>query len=254
MGGGWGGTMHRDSASVIVMDKSGNLDLKRLYKKFLEGKVCQSHSACPPPEWLVKFFRFKLSRGKKRRLIDHISQCPHCSQEFKFMLEIFRQEKIFIKDIENILHPRTPGKKLAPSREKMFALRPIRASALLSLLALAVAAAALFFLLKFPRDQFYRESRLSAITLIGPVGGDFFSSDQRFKWSIVSDFNYCILEIFDETLLPMWKTEKIYGNQWDPPYELTVLLKKDKLYFWMVTVFLPQGGQMESRLEDFVFH
>jgi hypothetical protein len=73
-----------------------------------------------------------------------------------------------------------------------------------------------------------------------------------FRWNDILGTDHYILEIFDDTLLPFWKSPEIRENVFYPPQYLLIKFEKNKRYFWMVTAFDEKGKGIESRLEDFM--
>ena len=74
----------------------------------------------------------------------------------------------------------------------------------------------------------------------------------KFRWVEIKDSDYYIVELYDETLLPIWRSEKIFNNEIDLPKQILDRLVKNKKYFWMLTAYFPDGKKIESRLEYFI--
>ncbi|UCC40681.1 MAG: hypothetical protein JSV96_04340, partial [Candidatus Aminicenantes bacterium] len=97
----------------------------------------------------------------------------------------------------------------------------------------------------------YRGTNSKQIHLIEPINKKCSKSSLIFKWNFVKNSEYYVLELFDDTLYPVWKSQKIFKAQATLPLEISNRLKKDKAYFWMVIAFLNHGKKIESRLEKF---
>jgi hypothetical protein len=72
-----------------------------------------------------------------------------------------------------------------------------------------------------------------------------------FRWEEIPQVDYCILEIFDDSLLPYWKSPRISGTSYQVPAVIDAKMPKNKKYFWVLTAFLKNGTKVESSLEEF---
>lgn len=228
--------------------KINHEDLKRIYKDFVNEKVPKSRKNCPTPEEIVNFFRSKVSDKQKTKIIDHISHYSYCAQEFEFTFQTSRGEKKLIEEIGNVLQaeravsiPKTRRKIFSPLLSWKYAAQIIGAVIIIS--------AFIVFLNLEKRE--YRGTHLSQVEVIGPSDGRYSRASLLFKWNEFKDSEYYILELFNETLYPVWKSDKIYENQANLPDKIAKGLKEDKTYFWMITAFLSTGRKIESRLEKF---
>ena len=83
--------------------KINNKDLKNLYKEHTIETVSSSRKKCPSTEEIIQLARSKLSSKHKSKIADHASNCFHCSQKLKYILQTLNQENILITDIDHIL-------------------------------------------------------------------------------------------------------------------------------------------------------
>jgi len=223
-------------------------DLKRIYRDFIMEKTPLSRKDCPPQEDLIKFSRSKLSEKQKSKIIDHITQCSYCVQEFKFILQILKDEKNLIEEIGKVL--RAKGDPLITRRNKKIFF-PILSWKYVSLFIGAIIIIFTVIIFTNLEKREYRGPNLRQIYLIEPVNKKYSKSSLIFKWDSVKSSEYYVLELFDQTLYPVWKSQRIFKTQVALPREIANRLKENKTYFWMVTAFLHQGGKIESRLEKF---
>jgi hypothetical protein len=230
--------------------KIDNKVLKKLYDIYLEGKSSPTRINCPEPEILIESLRSNLSKKQRGQLIAHLSTCIHCSREFEFLLDTVRIEKEIAEKTRNIISARNKSKKTDPWLTSRFlshhAWRYI--SALVMLLFIIVVA---LVVLKIPQKIEYRRARSNPIRIIYPNEVHLDISKLKFKWKKVSEANFYILEIFDDTLLSIWQSCKLSENHFQPPQSLLQKLIKGKTYFWMVTVYTEAGLRTESSLVDF---
>ena len=89
------------------------------------------------------------------------------------------------------------------------------------------------------------------IQLISPAHGQTIRTPLVFKWKLAGKFDYAILEIFDEALSPIWKGPRVYRDSYQLPPEVEAKIEKNKVYYWMITVFLIDSKVIESALENF---
>lgn len=220
--------------------------LKSVYRAHVRSITPVSREACPPAESMIRLLRGGGSRKHKTRLVDHISRCRYCAEEFEFLVQARRGEKDLIQSVGHWL-----------GRKKRDRLRPPLFSrfswGLASLL--AVFAVVCVLLLKFmilPAPETYRAGSKAMIELLEPVDTRVPRSNLVFRWKPLPDTEFYVLEIFDEALAPVWKSGEITANQAVPPQEISVGLAVGRTHFWLVTAHLSGGEQVHSSLVEFV--
>jgi hypothetical protein len=240
--------------------KIKNKDLIKLYKAHIKKNIPYSRKGCPLPEEIISFFKSKTSEKQRSKIIDHITKCSSCTQEFEFILQIRREEGKLAEGIGKLLQSKEniafikkrAGKKnnyLSEVR-KPFLSRLSWKYALPLVCVAIIISALLVFQNKGKRE--YRGPDLSKIRLVKPINGKYSKSLLVFKWNESEYSEYYILELFDETLSQIWKSDKISKNQAILPAELVKNLSTNKKYFWMITAFLPDGRKIESEIEEFI--
>ena len=243
--------------------KINNKDLKNLYKAYIMENIPLSQKNCPPTKEIINLFRSKLSEKQKSKIIDHITSCYFCSQEFEFILQTLRQENKLKDEIRRLLFSKKEAppikqkenKKINYSRKKFISFFPQLSWKSTSLiLGIAIIIFGLFALIVFQNNEkkVYRGRYFSPIKLIEPVKGEYQKSLLVFRWQKIEGSEYYILELFDETLLPIWKSKKIFNSHTGLPQKIVNSLSENKMYFWMVTAYFPDGMEIESRMENFI--
>jgi len=239
--------------------KIKNKDLIKLYKAHIMENIPHSQKSCPPSNEIISFFKSKTSEKQKSRIIEHITKCSSCAQEFEFMLQTRREEGKLIGGIGKLLQSKEnitaikkrAGKKINHTNERRKSFLPrLSWKYALPLAGVAIIISAFLFFQNLGKRE-YRGPDLSKIRLIEPISGKYSKSLLVFKWNESKDSEYYILELFDETLFQIWKSDKITKNQTILPAELAKSLNTNKTYFWMVTAFLPDGKKIESEIEEF---
>lgn len=242
--------------------KISTRDLKKLYRAHIAENAPASRKNCPPTKKFINLFKSKLSEKQKTKIIDHISNCYFCSQEFEFILQTLRQEKKLEDEIGSLLHSkkaRTPikqglKKQLYYSGKKLISFFPKlswKYASLYTGITLIIAVLSVLFIFHNHEKKEYRGQYFSPIKLIEPVKGKHSKSLLVFKWKEIREVDYYILELFNETLLPIWKSKKIFDNQTYLPKNIIKDLRENKIYFWMLTAYFPDGRKIESRIEAF---
>jgi len=92
----------------------------------------------------------------------------------------------------------------------------------------------------------------SSILLIQPDAKHPASFPLIFKWEGVKGAETYILELYDETLLPIWKSPDLLSPQLTMPEDLAGRLQLNKLYFWMITAYHKKEKLAESELTQFI--
>lgn len=243
--------------------KINSKDLKILYSAHLIENTPPSRKNCPPTKEIINLIRLKLSKKRKAKIIDHVTECYFCYEEFQSILEILREEnklicainELAIKGNEIPHNKKEIPKDLFPQRNKSipFFQRLSWKFVSVSLAFILILSTISIFVLFLNRDQNdYRSEYYPSIRLIDPIGGKIQKTLLKFRWVEIEESEYYIIEIFDETLFPVWRSNKIYSNDFTPPEEIADRLKKNKRYFWMLTAYFPDGRKNESRIEQFI--
>jgi hypothetical protein len=233
--------------------------LKSIFQAYLEAKRPSSREGCPAPESMLRLLRSNAPRREAAATIDHVSACGACAAEFQVLLEVLRQEKAFVRDVEKLIRnsagsdPREGVFQRALARLREVRISSPRPSRRLALLGAGLAVVCLVvvssFLLRTPET--FRSSSPARFELLQPVDSSLRLSQPVFRWKPVKDSGYYILELFDETLLPVWKSEATSQPELVLPLPLARGLSVNRPYFWMVTAHFPDGETIASALEKF---
>ena len=198
-------------------------------------------------------------------MTEHISRCSYCMEEFQFILEIHRNEKKFIQKIAPLIDshskksksekkiPKNPDvlkkKSLFSFQQKKWNRALFAAGAVL----IVVGGLAFYFLIHGELGQKFRGKDIDHIKLIKPVHNKSTRAPFVFQWRKKINADYYILELYDETLFPIWKSWKIPENKLELPPDIIESLSSGKSYYWFITGFFPGDRKIESSLEQFIF-
>lgn len=224
--------------------------IKIIGSPYLEHRSL-SKKSCPPPKQLIALLRSELSDRKRSSVIDHLSGCPTCVQEIKFINEILTAEENFDRAVAQILEQR-----LQASRRRGIFVRfhfpklSWSSVSLIAVLTTIILSTSTFFLLKTKRTALERGS-IFQLEDISPNNISLSLSDLIFRWKAIPDSEYYLVEIFDDALNLVWRSERIFENNAIPSAELKKLLKKETKYLWMVTSYLKTGRRIESDFANF---
>jgi hypothetical protein len=218
--------------------------LKALYKDYVRSRTPATREGCPGPEQLLRMLRGEGQEAEKTRVVDHVSQCGECARELDFLLEAVRAETTIIQDLE-----RQEARASAARRRPFY----FRFSWGLASLLVAAAAAGFFFwkTVISPSPETYRATSPSKMELIGPRQVQPDASSLVFRWKPVKDADFYIVEVFDEALTPLWKSDEVPQSQAIPSAGLKAKLAPGRTYFWMVTAHFPEKETTASPLQEF---
>ncbi|MCJ7579249.1 MAG: hypothetical protein MUP98_01800, partial [Candidatus Aminicenantes bacterium] len=100
-------------------------------------------------------------------------------------------------------------------------------------------------------EKNFRGTEIDYIKLIQPTHNKATKAPIVFHWKNMENAEYYILELFDNTLFPIWKSQKIPKNRAPLPNDIMESLSPGKSYYWFITGFFPGNGKIESSLEQF---
>lgn len=221
--------------------------LKQLYQAYVTSTISKNRKGCPSPKVLLKIILSSASYGKKKKLIDHISRCPSCKDEFCFLIKLNNSEAYY------------PFNKYGTFRKSYLLLDPfspfplrsrfIKYSSILVSLVLIITS----FILIQKKETFLSGQRRNnqLIQLINPCTVHILPNPLIFKWEEYPEAQYYILELFDNTLLPLWASPRLAKSEFLLPEEILATLKTNSYYFWMTSAFNRSEKIAESDLASF---
>ena len=223
-------------------------DLKKLYQGYIDSKIPSNRNKCPSPRALFNSFKSSTSHRNKKKIIDHISDCSFCRDEFELLLELQRYHASSITLISETSSTASPTDKL----ETVNISRPFMWKYVYFLIGLALSISAYYlFVQKSTLTEVKRTSE-PGILLIAPTHVHTFPKPLIFRWQEQSGSQYYILELFDNSLLPVWTSQKILDVQIQLPDEVLSRLYSGNYYFWMITTFFGTQKISESELMRFL--
>lgn len=223
-------------------------DLKKLYQGYVASKIPSNRNKCPSPVFLFNSFKSSTSLRNKKKIIGHITDCPFCREEFELLLELQRYQGSSIT-VTN--ETSSTASSTGTLEAENIGSRPIwRYAYFLFGLALIISA----YYLIVQKNDLTEVKRASEreILLISPAHVHTFPKPLVFRWQDQSASQYYILELFDNSLLPVWTSQKILDVQIQLPDEVMSRLHSGNYYFWMITAFSSTQKISESELMYFL--
>lgn len=179
-----------------------------------------------------------------------MSRCIYCSKEFELLVKIVREEKNIKNRIGQALN--TDYIKTKTSHRKSVGFSLIQTKYVVIAATLSIVIFVSLYILNFQSQYQYRRARASPLQIEYPRDSRLSKSKLYFRWNDVSEIEYYVIQIFNDTLIPIWKSPKIKDNVFIPSKAQLTKFQKNTRYFWMVTAYDSKGKEIESRLEDFV--
>jgi hypothetical protein len=236
-------------------------DLKSAYKSHIKRRVPLSREGCPSPENILSVFESSASFEDKERVVNHLAGCSYCTQEFELCRGLFREQGKALEDMLGWLRKNDRCAGIRGKRSNILASlsgprvqgRPLWKLAV-GFLSAAVLIGLSFIGVKLlvTAPELRERGRLPGqVHLISPVEGEKIKFPPVFRWEGTPGAEYYNLEIFDRTLLPLWKSPRIEGLRYELPPDAAKFIKKDEVYFWTITAWLKDGMKRDSPLEEF---
>src|SRR5512136_1306561 len=93
----------------MKVDEQG---LRRLFQEHIKAQVPSSRLKCPSLDRLVCFLEGRLSKRAKYAVIDHVTSCASCYQEFIFLSQVRKYEERLTRQISGA--PPATSSRLSP--------------------------------------------------------------------------------------------------------------------------------------------
>ncbi len=229
-------------------------DLCAFYRSFVRARLPESRQKCPPLDDLIRFFKSGTTRIHKIKIIDHITQCAFCHEEFDLMLTIKRSSEQMEKEISSFLDSENLSPKSHDHPEIGYTQSFWRYAALFIAI-ISLSLSLLTLINKNPsqlfKKQILRGQAESDFQLLEPINSRQGKSRLVFRWKEFKGADSYILELFDQSLKLIWESPELAETEYILPSEITQKLSSSNTYFWMVTSHLKNGSVIESGLANF---
>jgi hypothetical protein len=223
--------------------KTNDREIKTAYRDLLLAASGTRKKGCPAAEEIWRLFSDGIPRKQRARMVDHITTCSLCFQEFEAFLEISRAEEDFVREVQSRFRSYARN---APSPM----LWRYAAAFLITIAVLAVAVLSTKWFDFTKRAE--ERGRLSGqVRLLTPGQETALSSPLIFRWEAVDLAEYYVVEVFDDSLRPIWKSAQLTITSCELPTQVKETMTKELKYYWMLTAFSPGGRKTESSLEEF---
>lgn len=227
---------------------SNDLDrLRELFQGYADAKRPLSRQGCPDPAEIAASFEPTASRRLKRRIVDHISECSFCREEFTMLVEAGVGEAAAAEPPERSRRDSQPGFDVRGRPRPV----PIwRLAAALLGTALMITS---FIMVVRQRERWtVLRSGSAAIRLLAPKPDQAVSGPPVCRWKDRTAADHFVLELFDEALLPVWTSGPVQGSELRIPNEIYAGLRPGRRYFWLVTGYSGRVTTGESPMGRFV--
>jgi len=236
--------------------KINEIDLKKAYAAYVQGKKPSSRKSCPSIEMMRDSFGARFSRKKKMEIVAHITNCSSCAREFILLAQLSRPDRDLetearklgesIKDCQGIqVRGHSEKRPFFPSFASSF----WKYATVLAML--IIAGSAIILITRNPQGFGERGSGLALLDVIGPSTSMLFHKSPLFEWKEIPEYEYYILELSDESLAPIWKSGRISRGQYTIPDNIWLRLRKNGNYYWMVSAYQEDKKKAESKLHHF---
>jgi len=254
--------------------KMDDQDLKKLYRSSVDHGQ-NAEQECPDADMMIQSFSPNLGESEKYRLVDHISECPLCSQKFAIVRQVISESKKMTAGLEgmSLSEEETEElKKIAKLRIKELKRTPqsdmgaaFKLKWLLcfwkkpvfrygsAIAGLVILTFVVFHLLKAPHldmEDTVRGVQDDMIQLTHPKG-DLSSVPRVFEWNPEPGAMGYQVVLLDEELSEVWISEKTQKTTITLPQSRSEAIKSAKIYYWKIIVFMSDGSSRESGLQDF---
>jgi len=225
-------------------------ELKSIYRKYLEENKPGQRNNCPSADDMLHLVRSKLSTRQKKQILSHIQECTSCSSEVKVLMGILKEENNFIHRINDL-----QDKNNSRIKTKKSFLRPFHFSR--KFISVPVTALVLLLALSFSlflifNEHNYRGKNKDVIEITNPKKKIIiYENTINLKWNAVPGTEFYEAVLFDQSLFPIWESDKLTTNSTILPPEAQKKLQDKATYFLLVTGTKKSGEKIESYLKEF---
>jgi hypothetical protein len=222
--------------------KSANSDLRELFQASVEAKTKGTEKRCPTLKALTASFEPGASARRKRKIIDHLSECPTCREDFRLYFDL---RKFPLED--HLFGASRPAGSTHEARRQP----TLRARFAAVVMGACLITSAVIMLLNDAKILETERAGVSGIVLLSPGSSVSGFEELVFRWESFDHATYYIVEVFDEDLLPVWISPHVEDIQVRGPSEQGLEMRRGGAYFWMVTAYSEDTKIGESHLARF---
>jgi hypothetical protein len=222
-------------------------ELQQIFEAFSESDAGALREKCPSLEDLIRSIETKYPSKKRGFISDHVSNCPYCAKDIKWFLKIRLESEKLGSAVDG----------LARKNRKYFLGFGIpanhAAASFIGFIALSISfwtliGGALFSYLPKERE---RTDQIQLWRSFEPVGKIEKKFDLRFHWEFFGQADFFVLELFDDSLAPLWKSPHLFEKSVQLPRDIFDKVYPRKQYFWIVLAHDREGRKSESDLIQF---
>lgn len=232
-------------------------ELCRLYQDYHRQKNRDSPSHCLCQEELLAYFVSGNQIKKNNKIFAHLKDCPSCARDFAFLMDIKKGEDALIGELE-ALREENPfrANRGKGSLARIYSIWP-RWQTAIKVVQLLVFTALLFLFFKiFPQhiltEDSLRTTNQHIIKISDSSTGILTKSNLMFSWNSYGLIKYYFLDVYDENLTLIWRSERLVENHCLIPVKAANNWRLNKSYFWMVIGYEKNGDSWESPLAKFI--
>lgn len=230
--------------------KINHSELKSIYQRHIKDKKFSSRKNCPSIDEIINLIRSELPRHRKNILLNHIQECPSCIKEAQAIIKILKEEKKFIEKIREL--PEYQKNRIKIKKTFSFPFYFSWKSISLFTITLLLIFIVSFSLYTVFNEHKYRGNNQTAIEIMKPKKKIvIYENDIRFKWNEVPGTEFYKIVLFDDSLYPIWESDKLLDNSAKLPFEVQKSMTHKSTYFLLVTSYMKSGKKIESQFKEF---
>lgn len=188
----------------------------------------ESRKGCPPFSKIARSFSSMASRRGRKKLIDHISRCPSCHKEFSFLVQLQRKEQELAETATNWALSQHAA---SSTIKRNYSLLLDYSSGALTILFTIAATILLLIGLYHPSIRGPSPFRISVYS---PSETIYNNSSTIFSWKDIGVSSTYAVEVYDEALRLIWKSEETKKTFLVAPSMLYSSIIRGKKYYWSV--------------------
>jgi len=224
--------------------------LKSIFQTHLKEKKVGSRKNCPSVDDMINLVRSELPKSKSKKLLNHIQDCPSCSKEIQTIIQILKEEKKFMNQINEL----SENHKNKPKIKRIFNFTPNLSwkSISLSAAALLLVFAVSFSVYTVLNEHKYRGDNRSVLKITAPKKKIIiYENHIQFRWDDVPGTQFYKAVLFNQSLYPIWESDKLSRNKVNLPNKVQKKMKHKATYFLLISSYQKNGKIIESPFKEF---
>ncbi|MCJ7680184.1 MAG: hypothetical protein MUP70_05625 [Candidatus Aminicenantes bacterium] len=223
----------------------GNKDIRRLYQTYLDKNRPADRKRCPQREDIFRLFTKRIPFFRRKKILNHILDCPFCKKDLKTMAGLFRFSNDIVTSAEALLQK---PQKNTVRRLRFLSVSPLARFVVISSILILFSSIATVIFLKSGK-MVLRSVKMGDSLILQTYKVKYTGEKALlFSWQKADEADHYIFELYKDDLSLLWRSGPIETNSLILPGPVSGKMDRKQKHYWTITAHFKNGSFIESDL------